>query len=83
MNSFIQNLKGLNNFKFPAKTKTVFVGRFVLIFQEKTSEIDISQYIQAGNYKKLLFWDDFESEKGACGRYNDKEKRGNIDLSLF
>ena len=52
-------------------------------FYEKTSGINISQYIQAGMCRTFMFLDDIESEKGACGRYNDKEKREDIDLLLF
>ena len=36
-----------------------------------------------GIYKLLLFLDEIESEKGACGRYNDEEKHENIDSLLF
>ena len=29
-----------------------------------------------------MFLDEIESEKGACGHYNDKEKREHVYLSL-
>ena len=50
---------------------------------KKTLEIDLSQYILAGIYKMITCLDEIELEKGACGRYNDKEKRENTHSLLF
>ena len=66
----------------PSEKKNCFAGCCFLDFEEKLADIDISQYIQAGISKTLTCLDDIDSEKGACGRYNDKE-RDKIDFHHF
>ena len=81
--AFPWNLKEPNNRKIATRTKSVVVGIFLFfLFQEKTSEIDLSQHIKVRFFISLTCFDNIHREKGACGHYNDKEKREHTDLLL-
>ena len=74
--------KGLHNCKFPAKQNLFGFDSFSLIFS-KSIEIEISQYIQTRFRIIAMCFDDIHREKGACGRYKNKEKHGHYDCPLF
>ena len=61
----VQIVKGRNN----TKCATVFVGSCVQDASEKTSEIDLSRYIQTWIFTNVKIVGDSLWKKGACDRY--------------
>ena len=78
----MEYVKGLNNLKFPATNKSVFVGYRCFSFRKrlwKWTYLNICIYILLSI---SLVFDNVNREKCACGHYKE-EKHEDINASLF
>ena len=79
----LQSLSGPNSFKILAETKTASMEFLSSAFGQKNSKTDMSHHIQADISRKLTLLDDTDSEKGACGSYQEETTCENRLLSSF
>ena len=72
--SMYEYFKGLDNLKVANRNSTCVCGIVLLGHLYKTSDMDMSQYVQTVCFMTLTF-DDILEQKGACGRYGGEQQR--------